>query len=79
MYKVEKNIKIPSVDIEYPFSEMSIGNSFFVKCKASEIKETRAKLASKLKSYKRQGAANNFKLSILQVDKGLRVWRVAAS
>jgi hypothetical protein len=70
MYKIEKNVPMAGSKIEspYPFSQMVIGDSFFVE---NGNRITLGQAASYQK--RKHGTA----YSVRAVDGGFRVWRVA--
>ena len=70
-YTIEKNVKIPSHvtgRMKYPWSEMEIGDSFFI-----EGKHTR-NITGAAQNY---GSHHNIKFTCRTVDGGVRVWRIA--
>ncbi len=78
MYKIEKNIAIPSRRMyargqsakKYPFEEMKKGDSFMVKTTSKTKIATVRTYANKI------GRKNNLKFVTRRVPGGLRVWKV---
>lgn len=66
--KVDKNIPIPtSKYTKYPYGEMEVGDSFFVKIE-------REKIYSSSSQY---GKRHNAKFSVRKEADGYRVWRIS--
>ncbi|MCH8137233.1 MAG: hypothetical protein IIB77_14755 [Proteobacteria bacterium] len=70
--KIEERIKMPSRpgNRKYPFPDMKIGDSFFVKLRAMVSARTAACAFAKRHP--------EFRFSTGIVDGGLRIWRVKA-
>lgn len=78
MIKIQKGIAIPTrarkSNNKYPFAQMEVGDSFFVKDTKTPDK-TRNTLASAVWYYKkRNGSKTNFYTKMYVT--GVRVWRV---
>ena len=82
MYKIEKNIPIPSIPkknlLKYPFNEMEIGDSFFVPWSEEEKK---SKLRMQRKRTSILGSARNLKSNKIKIktrksEDGIRIWKV---
>lgn len=69
MYTVDKGVPLPksASQAKYPWSEMAVGDSFFV---PSMTESARGGLTSIAKS-------RGIKISTRKMDGGIRVWRVA--
>ena len=78
MIKIEKGIPIPSASLknQYPFHDMSIGDSFFIPFSEKEEKRVRANLYVEISKYLRatKGEARSF--ITRSVKGGCRVWKV---
>lgn len=70
MYKVEKNVPIPtdSRAAKYPFGGMQVGDSFFVPVEDA----TYTSVAGSAYGYARR---HGMKMSVAKEDTGTRVWR----
>jgi len=74
-YKIEHNIPIPVSRSKYPFDEMEVGDSFFVKCeKKDKAKKQGILFSCANQNAKRRKSERTF--STRQVDGGIRVWRI---
>jgi len=72
MYKIEKNIPIGfSKKLKYPFNQMKVGDSFFVK---GDKKQANA-VTVYATTYKKNNAGTNF--TCRSTEDGIRVWRTA--
>lgn len=70
-FEIEKGIPVPTTrqgNYKYPWDEMEVGDSFFIKGKV------RAQIAP---SIKRIEVTRGVKFTAHQVEDGLRVWRIA--
>ena len=73
MYKIEKNIPYPkAADRKYPFSEMKIGDSFFVPF--SEMKN-RSVIALSA-SYHGRKSNRKYRTQKTEDGNGIRCWRI---
>ena len=73
-FSVDKNV--PLIDAKsggrkYPFSEMSVGDSFLVSPEESGIAEMSIRAAARM-----YGMRNKMKFTCRIVDGGIRVWRI---
>jgi hypothetical protein len=70
-FKIEKAIPVPAIDRKqrtiYPFREMEVGDSFFVK--DGDVKRIGG-------SARQSGHHHNRKYATRKVEGGVRVWRV---
>lgn len=75
MIKVEYKIPITKSKrvSRYPFANMAIGDSFFVKCGKKTLATKRSSIYG---AYCRYYEEDNIIVSIKKVDGGLRCWRV---
>ena len=79
MYKIEKNIPIPltnykkAIGSKYPFLQLKIGDSFFIKC---DDNEKRAKQTTLIALSGRLSKEYKMKFTTRKVDGGVRVWRI---
>jgi hypothetical protein len=76
MIKIEKDVPVPkniTRKSKYPFREMKIGDSFFVKDK-EDIKKTQRKMAAVAYMFCKKNSEYKFKTQALEA--GVRVWRV---
>lgn len=71
-FKIEKGIQAPEYQPrqKYPFSEMEVNDSFFIK--GAGMKE-RKKLSAAACTY---GQNHNKVFTVRSVDGGVRIWRV---
>lgn len=80
-FKVEKNVpitKTKKVNDKYPFSEMEVGDSFFIKCKDKE--DFRRKSIVVCNYFKKYILDNNLNWKYCtrkQEDYNIRVWRTS--
>ena len=73
---VQKNIPINNVretKSKYPFNEMDVGDSFFVKCDAETITSKRSTVMSSSIYYGRMAGK---KFTSRTFPDGFRIWRV---
>ena len=78
MYAIEKGIKIPPSKSpgrtsRYPWSELSIGDSFLVPKNGVAAEKLRIRLASIASYHQRKGKAV---FTVRSLPNGVRVWRV---
>lgn len=67
-YKIENNVTLKGgTNGNYPFSDMTVGDSFLIKCTPKAISATRSSVF-----YQSRG----FKIATRSVKGGLRVWLV---
>lgn len=72
MFKIESSIPVPaSRQTTYPFSSMSVGDSFLVE-KADPKKAASVRACASV-----YGKKTNSKFTCKQVEGGVRVWRTA--
>ena len=75
MEKVEKGIPIPErSNKKYPWGEMEVGDSFFIKCEYTRLKHQSIG-GSKTNWKKRHNP--NCKFTVRRVDGGIRAWRIS--
>ena len=69
MIKIEKNIPIPTFKktLKYPFEEMQVGDSFFVK----DVKRNNLSITAR-----KYGSKTGRKFLVREVEGGVRCWRV---
>lgn len=71
-FKIEKGIPVPAKGTGrasmYPWDDMEIGDSFFVKGKKSSALSATTKRIAKTRG---------FKFTVRQLEGGVRVWRIA--
>ena len=67
MYKIDKGVPLPGKCTKYPWEQMGIGDSFFVK------NGNQARVGASATNAARFGK----KFTTRKVDGGVRVWRVA--
>lgn len=73
--EIEKNIPIPKGKIGYPFEQMEVGDSFFIKRGDNDVNKLRASIASLATYYvNRYDHKKKFATKVL-VD-GVRCWRI---
>jgi hypothetical protein len=73
--KIESGIPIPTLEskrIKYPFREMKVGESFFVK-DIENPKKTRNRIASAATMWARN---KDYKFRTQVFDTGVRIWRI---
>ena len=70
MYQIEKTVSIPASIGKYPFSEMQVGDSFFVPVGDA----TRAQVSNAASPW---GKKHGRRFTVRTVDGGCRCWRVA--
>ena len=73
MYKIDKDIPIPSGYIKFPFGEMEVGDSFFVPLGNREVSSIQA---SVMASAAGRFPERKFLTRSLKDEKGVRVWRI---
>jgi hypothetical protein len=74
VFKVESGIDlIPSAHV-YPFGEMRVGDSFFVRDSGGSRTPRRSSASSSAVAYGRNHPG--YKFSVRAVEGGFRVWRV---
>ena len=74
MYEIEKNVPIPTIPYEqrkYPWTEMEVGDSFFIKCNGVELRKIQVNISSCAKRFGPK------KFTVKKHEDGLRCWRVA--
>lgn len=82
-YAIEHNIALPSTrtygeNKRFPYSQMNVGDSFFVPCSSDEkeLNRVRQRISSGKKSYKKTISKKaSFEITTRIVQGGLRVWR----
>lgn len=78
MYKIEKDVPIEG-DMRnlFPFSDMEIGDSIFVKCDPEDSYETGRKLHKSARNYRMKNR-NGFKITVRsrKQEGGVRAWRI---
>jgi len=80
MYRILKNVPMPPkrpcrkpATTKYPFALMQVGDSFIVRCAASNVKKEMTRIrALATKSQK----ALNCKFALRPLETGVGVWRV---
>ena len=72
--KIDKGFPLPPLRgyEKYPWYDMEVGDSFFVKCDVSNYKKTQSQLSG---SAVYQGKRLNTKYTVRQAVDGIRVWR----
>lgn len=74
-FKIENNIPVPSGAArggKYPFAEMEVGGSFFIK---TDKATAQSNVLFSAKAWAvRQG--NNWSFTTSRIDDGVRIWRV---
>ena len=65
--KIETGVPMPARQMKYPFADLKVGNSFFVKAKDSKSARTQAH------TYKVKNPGWNF--ATRGVPGGVRIWR----
>jgi len=82
MFEIEKNIPLPPPTRspkarrrrKYPFYEMDIGDSFFVKCTKKDFKKKRNSIYASFRNYKMRANLPDSAVAIRFIDVGFRVW-----
>ena len=69
---IEKNIPIPKI-VKYPFNQMQVGDSVFIKNGKPQGKEA---IAARVLANYRRGQGFACKFHIARVEGGIRIWRV---
>ncbi len=72
---IEKNIPIPDNRKLYPFSEMEIGDSFFIPMKIGE-NNYRQKQKVHLAVWRFHQRHSDKKFTTASEDNGIRIWRI---
>lgn len=75
--KIEKNIPPPfgGGRTKYPFSEMQVGDSFFIPCSDAAMRQTVNNLIVSAKGWSSRNN-NSAKFTARAVEGGARVWRL---
>jgi len=79
MYKIEKSVPIPELALggvaKYPFTEMKVGDSFFVPIiEGRPLKNVAVAVSSA--SFKPSIKKLGYKYTVRQLKTGVRCWRV---
>ena len=77
-FEIEKEIPIPPLrreDRKYPFADMDVGDSFFIRFSVEARKKNQSKIGAAIGGYSRRNSGKKF--SARCVDGGIRVWRIA--
>ncbi len=81
MYKIEKNLAIPTRhnrrQSKYPWADLQIGDSFLVPFNEVNVKNERSNLHTSYRQWCRTRQLPERKISVQEVEKGFRVWRVS--
>ena len=75
---IEKNVEIPAVHSKhnYPWSDMEVGDSVFVKAdKGEQLFNLKRKVGPAARYYG-QVTGKKFKTLMIREDNGVRVWRL---
>ncbi len=76
--KIEKKVEIPVVHskIKYPWAEMGVGDSVFVKAgKGEDLFKLKRKVGPSARYYG-DVTGKKFKTLMIREDNGVRVWRL---
>ena len=76
MIKIEKGIPVPKNTTrksKYPFREMKVGDSFFIK-ENEDVKKAQRKMAAVAHMFSKKNSEYKFKTQAF--DTGVRVWRI---
>ena len=76
--KIEKDVPIPEVHskIKYPWPEMEVGDSVFIKAEKGETPTKLKRRAGASARYYGNRTGKKFKTRILRKENGIRVWQV---
>jgi hypothetical protein len=75
--QIEKNIPIPTKRYKYPWNQMQVGDSFFVKSSKKETELIRGRLKSGSIQYAARSKDNKkFIVRIVNDPRGVRCWRI---
>jgi hypothetical protein len=85
MYKIDTHIPIPESvasgrrgrPTTYPFTEMSVGDSFFVPFGDEPEKTVANRVHSAVAQFHRRGTNSTRRLALRTEALGVRVWRIA--
>lgn len=78
MYEIEKDVPIHNLVIGYPFADMEIGDSFFMKALEGEDnspRKLRDRVLRQARKYRFQESAS-FKIATRLFKDGVRIWRI---
>jgi hypothetical protein len=81
--KIERGIPMPKTGFgswglsKYPWSEMKVGDSFFVSAAHAADRKKKSSLVSSAASYAQRKGKGKFVIRSIQDPFGIRVWRVA--
>lgn len=74
MYEIEDGIEVPVISrAKYPWREMAVGQSFFVKNRSGDGRRTHQHMCSVAWAAKKR---LGMKFSTRRVEGGVRVWRL---
>ncbi len=77
--RVDKNIPLPSgrgIQSAYPFGEMAVGDSFFIRCAVNEAKRRAASISQCSRNWRTANDKTAFRLTVRHVEGGVRCWRL---
>jgi hypothetical protein len=81
-FKIEQNVPLPAIPrgappspIKYPWSELNVGDSFFVPLVDKNIMAIRTAIILDLKKFSTQ-TGQKIKITTRAIDNGVRVWRI---
>lgn len=78
-FEIEKNIPIPKPPTgftKYPFGEMEIGDSFFMRCSEADVLKLKTRIRGATRPFrKRRNTTARFE--VRRVSGGVRCWRTA--
>lgn len=79
--KIEKNVPLPSKGTrgnpKFPFSDMSVGDSFYVPLRSGKkIQSLQAQMHSNSRSFILNNKKFDWKFKTSSDKKGVRIWRV---
>ncbi len=79
MFNIEKGVPMPpsrKTKMEYPFSQMQVGESFLIPSEGAEARLARSRVESAARTAGRRLGA---KFTVRITPEGVRVWRVEPS
>ena len=77
IHKIENNVPIPDVHsrIKYPWPEMKVGDSVFIKAEKGETPTRLKAIARSSVNYYGSKTGKKFRTRVFSEENGIRVWR----